>query len=189
MDLPDQVRERPSVGTGPGARVLAAVPVRAGSRHAAPRERPSDDRLRGSGMPVGVLRAATRPRASAPDRLADGTKSSALSATALRATVGSARWSSSPPRARAGMVSVLTPAEILIAAGRLAGARPPGCHGQHGPLAGSSRRGRRGRGAGRTARPGVPLRPGRLRGARASWRNWTCRDPDSFISLGWAARG
>jgi len=71
-----------------------------------------------------VLRAATRPRTPAPDRLADGTRSSALSATTLRATVGSARWSSSPPRARADIVSVLTPAEILIAARRLAGARP-----------------------------------------------------------------
>src|ERR1700748_3229576 len=34
------------------------------------------------------------------------------------------RWSSAPPRAHAGVVSVLTPAEVLIAARRLAGARP-----------------------------------------------------------------
>jgi hypothetical protein len=34
------------------------------------------------------------------------------------------RWSSSAPRAHAGVVSILTPAEILIAARRVAGARP-----------------------------------------------------------------
>ena len=34
------------------------------------------------------------------------------------------RWSSSAACAHAGMVSVLTPAEVLIAARRLAGARP-----------------------------------------------------------------
>jgi hypothetical protein len=34
------------------------------------------------------------------------------------------RWSSSAARAHAGVVSVLTPAEVLIAARRLVGARP-----------------------------------------------------------------
>lgn len=42
----------------------------------------------------------------------------------LRTTVSPSRWSSSGTRAHAGVVSVLTPAEILIAARWLAGARP-----------------------------------------------------------------
>ena len=42
----------------------------------------------------------------------------------LRTTVWPSRWSSSAARAHAVVVSVLTPAEILIAARRLAGARP-----------------------------------------------------------------
>ena len=105
------------------------MPLRAspGSGQARPRHGTRPGRVQPLPRPApadGVLRAATRPRASAHDRLADGTRSSALSATTLRATVGSVRWSSSPPRAHAGMVSVLTPAEILIAARRLAGARP-----------------------------------------------------------------
>ena len=44
-------------------------------------------------------------------------------ATSLWATV-SPQWSSSAARAHAVVVSVLTPAEVLIAARRLAGARP-----------------------------------------------------------------
>lgn len=43
---------------------------------------------------------------------------------ALRVTVCPRRWSSSAARAHAVGVSVLTPTEILIAARRLAGARP-----------------------------------------------------------------
>src|SRR6266699_5187437 len=43
---------------------------------------------------------------------------------ALRATAWAPRWSSSAARAHAVVVSVLTPAEILIAARRLAEARP-----------------------------------------------------------------
>jgi hypothetical protein len=39
-------------------------------------------------------------------------------------TVSPARWSSSAIRVHAGVVSVLTPAEILTAARRLAGVRP-----------------------------------------------------------------
>ena len=42
----------------------------------------------------------------------------------LRTMVWPSRWSSSAARAHAVVVSVLTPAEILIAARRLAGARP-----------------------------------------------------------------
>ena len=42
----------------------------------------------------------------------------------LRTTVSPLRWSSGAARAHAVVVSVLTPAEILIAARRLAGARP-----------------------------------------------------------------
>ena len=42
----------------------------------------------------------------------------------LRDEVWPLRWSSSAARAHAVVVSVLTPAEILIAARRLAGARP-----------------------------------------------------------------
>jgi hypothetical protein len=42
----------------------------------------------------------------------------------LRAAVWPPRWSSSAARAHAVVVSVLTPAEVLIAARRLAGARP-----------------------------------------------------------------
>ena len=45
-------------------------------------------------------------------------------ATSLRTTVSPPRWSSSSARAHAVVVSVLTPAEVLIAARRLAGARP-----------------------------------------------------------------
>ena len=41
-----------------------------------------------------------------------------------RTTVSLSRWSSGAGRAHAGVVSVLTPAEVLIAARRLAGARP-----------------------------------------------------------------
>ena len=41
----------------------------------------------------------------------------------LRMTASPARWSSSAARAHAVVVSILTPAEILIAARRLAGAR------------------------------------------------------------------
>jgi hypothetical protein len=42
-----------------------------------------------------------------------------------KASAGSPpRWSASAARAHAGVVSVLTPAEVLIAARRLAGARP-----------------------------------------------------------------
>jgi len=42
----------------------------------------------------------------------------------MQTTVSLLRWSSSAARAHAGVVNVLTPAEILIAARRLAGARP-----------------------------------------------------------------
>jgi len=42
----------------------------------------------------------------------------------LRTTVWPPRWSSSAARAHAVVVSVLTPAEVLISARRLAGARP-----------------------------------------------------------------
>jgi hypothetical protein len=42
----------------------------------------------------------------------------------MRKTACPPRWSSSAARAHAVVVSVLTPAEILIAARRLAGARP-----------------------------------------------------------------
>ncbi len=42
----------------------------------------------------------------------------------LRTTVSPPRWSSSAARAHAVVVSVLTPAEVLIVARRLAGARP-----------------------------------------------------------------
>ena len=42
----------------------------------------------------------------------------------MRTTVPPPRWSSSAARAHAVVVSVLTPAEVLIAARRLAGARP-----------------------------------------------------------------
>jgi hypothetical protein len=38
--------------------------------------------------------------------------------------VSQSRWSSGAARAHAGAVSVLTPVEVLIAARRLAGARP-----------------------------------------------------------------
>jgi hypothetical protein len=47
-----------------------------------------------------------------------------LGLPALRRTAWPSRWSSSTACAHAVVVSVLTPAEILIAARRLAGARP-----------------------------------------------------------------
>ena len=42
----------------------------------------------------------------------------------LRTAVWPSRWSSGAVRVHAGVVSVLTPGEVLIAARRLAGARP-----------------------------------------------------------------
>ena len=54
--------------------------------------------------------------------LADGPLAGGL--PTLRTTACPPRWSSSAARAHAVVVSVLTPAEVLIAARRLAGARP-----------------------------------------------------------------
>ena len=50
--------------------------------------------------------------------------SAALNSRAISATVWPSRWSPSAVSAHAAVVSLLTPAEILIAARRLAGARP-----------------------------------------------------------------
>jgi hypothetical protein len=44
--------------------------------------------------------------------------------TPVRPMVSQSRWSSGAARAHAGAVSVLAPVEVLIAARRLAGARP-----------------------------------------------------------------
>jgi hypothetical protein len=68
--------------------------------------------------------------ASGPVSCANGSSSFARADPAVRrhktASLPrpSPRWSSSAARAHAGVVSVLTPAEVLIAARRLAGARP-----------------------------------------------------------------
>jgi hypothetical protein len=66
-----------------------------------------------------VLPAATE---GGVRRLAEGPLSGV--GPTLRATAWPPRWSSSAAPAHAVVVSVLTPAEILIAARRLAGARP-----------------------------------------------------------------
>ena len=65
---------------------------------------------------------AASARADAHERVAR--ISAALDSRAVSATVWPSRWSWSVARAHAVVVSVLTPAEILIAARRLAGARP-----------------------------------------------------------------
>ena len=56
--------------------------------------------------------------------MATGSHLGSRLATFVPVTVPLPRWSSGAARAHAGVVSVLTPAEVLIAARRLAGARP-----------------------------------------------------------------
>jgi hypothetical protein len=65
---------------------------------------------------------AVGPRADPPEKVAR--TSAALNSRANSATIWPPRWSSGAAWAHAVVVSVLTPAEILIAARRLAGARP-----------------------------------------------------------------